>query len=388
MPINYISKVKATDGSTYMIKDSHVWGNNNPETWVNNHSTQSLADVVENLYTYSDFLGVTTSAVTDGSTNAQVVINNSTVTAQKGNIVLKDSKEFIWNGSSWSEFGDLSAITSQLGDLAYKDNASTTYKPAGTVSQPSFNGTAATITAKGTPAGTVSKPSFTGTAATISAKGTPAGTVSKPTFTGTAATISAKGTPAGTVSKPTFSGTAATISVVGTPTGSVSKPNVTVTNSTKTIQYVTGRGTLPTLTVQTNNTDSQMLEFVFTQGALCSTASINATTNVTAALAAVPTFTGNALTSTATYTPAGTVSQPTFSGATLTATAAYTPGGSVSQPTFSGAVLTSTAAYTPGGNVSQPTFSGAELSATAAYTPAGTVTKPTFTGTQATITVS
>lgn len=322
MPINYISKVKATDGSTYMIKDSHVWGNNNPETWVNNHSTQSLADVVENLYTYSDFLGVTTSAVTDGSTNAQVVINNSTVTAQKGNIVLKDSKEFIWNGSSWSEFGDLSAITSQLGDLAYKDNASTTYKPAGTVSQPSFNGTAATITAKGTPAGTVSKPtftgtaatisakgtpsgtvskptfsgtaatisakgtpsgtvsqptfsgteatinvtgtavgtvskpSFTGTAATISAKGTPAGTVSKPTFSGTAATISAKGTPAGTVSKPTFSGTAATISVVGTPTGSVSKPNVTVTNSTKTIQYVTGRGTLPTLTVQTNNTDS------------------------------------------------------------------------------------------------------------------------------------
>lgn len=344
MPINYISKVKATDGSTYMIKDSHVWGNNNPEIWVNNHSTQSLADVVENLYTYSDFLGVTTSAVTDGSTNAQVVINNSTVTAQKGNIVLKDSKEFIWNGSSWSEFGDLSAITSQLGNLAYKDNASTTYKPAGTVSQPSFNGTAATITAKGTPAGTVSKPTFSGTAATISAKGTPAGTVSKPTFSGTAATISAK----------------------GTPSGSVSKPNVTVTNSTKTIQYVTGRGTLPTLTVQTNNTDSQMLEFVFTQGALCSTASINATTNVTAALAAAPTFTGNALTSTATYTPAGTVSQPTFSGA----------------------VLTSTAAYTPSGTVSQPTFSGAELSATAAYTPAGTVTKPTFSGTQATITVS
>ena len=85
-----------------------------------------------------------------------------------------------------------------------------------------------------------------------------------------------------------------------------------------------------------------MLEFVFTQGALCSTASINATTSVTAALAANPTFTGASLSATAAYTPEGTVSQPTFSGASLSATAAYTPAGTVSQPTFSGTQATIT----------------------------------------------
>lgn len=49
--------------------------------------------------------------------------------------------------------------------------------------QPSFSGTAATISVKGTPAGTVSQPTFTGTPVT------PTGTVSQPTFTGTQATI-------------------------------------------------------------------------------------------------------------------------------------------------------------------------------------------------------
>lgn len=298
MPINYISKVKATDGSTYMIKDSSVWGNTNPQTWINNHSTASLADVVDSLSNYSDFLGVTTSAISEGSTTSQIIIDGNTVTAQKGSIVLKDSKEFIWNGTSWAEFGDLSAITDQLGDLAYKDTAAAAYTPAGTVSQPTFNGTAATVTAKGTPAGTVSQPTFTGTAVTITAQGTPSGTVSK--------------------------------------------PDITVTAGTKAINYVTGRGTLPTLTVQTNSSDTQMLEFVFTQGALCSTASINATTSVTAALAANPTFTGASLSATVAYTPEGTVSQPTFSGASLSATAAYTPAGTITQPSFTGTASTIT----------------------------------------------
>ena len=63
------------------------------------------------------------------------------------------------------------------------------YTPAGSVSQPTFSGTAATISAVYTPAGSVSQPTFSGTPATISAKGTPAGTVSQPTFTGTQATI-------------------------------------------------------------------------------------------------------------------------------------------------------------------------------------------------------
>lgn len=79
---------------------------------------------------------------------------------------------------------------------------------AGTVSTPTFSGTAATIetannttnvvsvassthTHKVTAAGTNSAPGFTGTEATISTKYTPAGSVSQPTFTGSSGTTSA-----------------------------------------------------------------------------------------------------------------------------------------------------------------------------------------------------
>lgn len=52
------------------------------------------------------FLGVTTTEITDGSTTNPIVIGGETVTAQKGDIVLYGSKEFVWSGSSWEELGD------------------------------------------------------------------------------------------------------------------------------------------------------------------------------------------------------------------------------------------------------------------------------------------
>jgi hypothetical protein len=184
------------------------------------------------------------------------VIDGEEVTAVAGNVVTlsTDSTEWIFSSTGkWQNFGKLSG----LGALAFKDNASASYTPAGTVSQPTFSGSELTSNGSYTPAGTVSnvavgsktikqfktqgsltsfavsngileitdgvlptgedvsvgdgsvttQPTFSGTAATISVKGTPAGTVSQPTFSGTPVT------PAGTVSQPTFSGTAATITV-------------------------------------------------------------------------------------------------------------------------------------------------------------------------------
>lgn len=96
--------------------------------------------------------------------------------------------------------------------------------PSGTVSQPIFGGTEATIEIDYTPTGTISQPTFTGTKATINSTYTPKGSVSAPTFTGTAGTttsisgtttvagnehthsVTAKGTVGST-----FSGTAATL---------------------------------------------------------------------------------------------------------------------------------------------------------------------------------
>ena len=241
MPNSLISKI--TIGSTtYDIKDA-----------------QARSDI-EALQQYTDYLGVTTTALTDGATTNPITIGGESVTAVKGNIVNYGSKEFIWNGSEWQEFGDLSAITNLLGDLAYEDTAEGSYTPAGSVSAQTFSGEELTSTGSYTPAGSVSAQTFSGEELTSTGSYTPAGTVSKPdvdvsatydnatetltisaalhetpSFSGTAATLSVAGTPAGSVSQATFSGTAATISVAGTPAGSVSQATFSGTAATITV---------------------------------------------------------------------------------------------------------------------------------------------------------
>lgn len=145
-----------------------------------------------------------------------------------------------------------SASPSDLGDLAYKDSASGSFTPSGSVSQPSFSGTQATIAMSGTPAGSVAAPEITVTPSTTTvnsitnvgtlpsltftvtgenlAIGWSAGTLptkgsdttvmtgasasaSAPAFTGSTLSLSATYTPAGSVSKPSFSGSAGTVEV-------------------------------------------------------------------------------------------------------------------------------------------------------------------------------
>ena len=147
---------------------------------------------------------------------------------------------------------EIQSVIDTLGTLAFKDSASGSYTPAGSVSKPTFTGTAATIKPKVTAAGTVSKPGITvtptketiysitgvGSAPSLqtvvegedlrlvwSAGSTPtrssksvmtdaaAELDAAPTFTGTEVEGSASYTPAGSVSKPTFTGTQATITV-------------------------------------------------------------------------------------------------------------------------------------------------------------------------------
>lgn len=55
------------------------------------------------------FIGITTSALTDGSTNGTIVVNGSNVAVTNGNVVLYDEKEFVWTGSSWELLGDESS---------------------------------------------------------------------------------------------------------------------------------------------------------------------------------------------------------------------------------------------------------------------------------------
>lgn len=119
-----------------------------------NGTTYDIVDaggraLIAELQAYTDYLGVTTTALADGATTNPISIDGKDVTAKKGNIANYGAKEFIFNGSVWQEFGDLSA----LGDLAYVSSADVT----GTAAAQTFTGTEATISSTGTftAAGTV-----------------------------------------------------------------------------------------------------------------------------------------------------------------------------------------------------------------------------------------
>lgn len=424
---NYIGQINL-GGVVYDLKDLEA--------------RADIEEIKDTLTGGVHLVGTTTTELTDGATTKPIQVGGKSYTQKNGDIVYVENgsgaitKEFLWNGTKWIELGDLTT----LGALAYKDSASATYTPAGTVSQPTFSGSELTSTgsftpdgsveievgdgtANYTPAGTVSQPTFSGSELTSTGTFTPAGTVSQPSFTGTTLESTGNFTPAGTVSQPTFSGSelestgtytpAGSVAVsVGagaanyTPAGSVSKPDITVTPTTDDVYSITDVGTLPVLTTDVTN---EVLTISFAQGTLPTKgAAQTVMTGASAALDNAPSFTGTgvdleaAFTGTqanlsVTGTPAGTVSQPSFTGTQGAVSVSGTPEGTVSQPTFSGTEGNLSVAGTPAGTVSQPTFTGTGVELTADFTgtqgsvsvtgtPAGTVSQPTFTGTEATIT--
>ena len=147
------------------------------------------------------FAGITTTVLTDGASTASISVDGESVTAVNGMMAIYNDKEFVYasSDSKWHEFGDLSS----LGSLASKNSASGSYTPAGTVSQPRASATTSSttvnsITAVGTlPTFTVSNETLTITAGTLPTKGSDTTvitavsgvTVTQPTFDGTTATI-------------------------------------------------------------------------------------------------------------------------------------------------------------------------------------------------------
>ncbi|MBO4393935.1 MAG: hypothetical protein J5800_06290 [Spirochaetales bacterium] len=130
---------------------------------------------------------------------------------------------------------------------------------------------------------------------------TPEGSVSQPTFTGTAATIasSASYKPAGSVSAPT-------VSLTVSKTGSSDNGDCLVEDTAT-------AGTLPTLSMSVTN---ETLTITLNQGNFPVYKTQRCVKDVSVASVSAPTFTGTQATinSSGSYTPAGTVSKPTFSG--------------------------------------------------------------------------
>lgn len=179
-----ISKITLPSGTTYNIKDE-----------VARRATSGAMH----------WLGITTTAITDGSSTTSIVIDGETITVgadDAGGVVGYDGKEFIWSGTVWQEFGS----TGSLGALAFKDSADGSYTPQGSVSAPTV--TLATTSIKGvTNAGSVPSLTMSVSNETLTIA-FDAGSV--PTLTGD--TTVATGT-VSSVTQPTFTGTAATITV-------------------------------------------------------------------------------------------------------------------------------------------------------------------------------
>lgn len=330
-----ISKITLPTGSTYDIKDAVA--------------REAIAGMVSFDYVKSTNAATTPKDVqwNNGSTTitGTLVASSSTV----GKIYLVPSTngtndvydEYITVNTTgttyiWEMLGNTDVHLSDLGDLAYKNSATGSYTPEGSVSKPTFTGASTTSTGKFTPDGTVSKPSFTGTQGSVSVTGTPNGSVAMSTGSGT---------------------------TNYTPSGTVSTPTITVTPNTTTVNSITNVGTLPTCTLPELETSvaNEILTLSWTAGSFDQ--------------GTLPTKGGNV--TVATGIKSATSTQPTFSGT-----------GVELKATFTGSSTTSTGNFTPQGSVSQPIFTGTEGNVSVTGTSSGEVSKPTFTGTAKNVTVS
>lgn len=378
------------------------------------------------------FVGVSSTQLTDGGSQSPTV-DGQTLVPATGQLFFYGTEEFIWGpDSKWHALGSLDS----LGALAYKDSATASYKPKGTVSQPTFTGSSSSVTittadsttGNYTPKGSVSQPTFTGDTMVASGDYTPAGTVAIQFNTAAAPLYETEGTanytPEGTVSQPTFSGTsfnstgkftpagsvglntsnktaavskAASGAVTYTPQGSVAAPTISVATagSTTTIKNPTSvtvaktvvaaapGATAPANVITYYSVNDENLSFYqlgYTTGASITTSNVTVKNGDALYEASAPAFTGTGV-----RLVTGNIAVPTsasFTGTEGNVTVSGTATGNVSQPTFSGTgvrLVTEVPAEISG------TFTGTAAQLQLEGTPHGTVSKPTFTGTKAQI---
>lgn len=336
MPNSVISQIKLPSGTTYDIKDAQA--------------RQDIADLQSIATGAMHYIGISTTAITDGGTEKPTIDGSQKTMAASdaGAVVIYGEKEYVWNGSKWQEFGS----TGSLKALAFKDNASGNFTPAGSVSQPTFTGTSSAVTITATdntsgnyqPAGSVSQPTFSNGAVTASGSFTPNGsvTVATKSTTNKTATVSpaasgtATYTPAGNVAAPTISvstaGATTTVNSI-TAVGSLPSWGGTVSGETLTISW--NAGTLPTkgddTTVKTGDASYSASAPAFT-----GTGVRLVTGNIAVPSAYDASFEGDSGSVSVTGTATGTVSKPTFTGTKVQISGTTTASGTVSQPSFTG----------------------------------------------------
>lgn len=124
-----ISKIVLLNGTTYDVKDAEA-----------REQIEEISSAISGGVTFE---GATSTELTNGSTVKNIVINGETVEAKKGWLVAYNQKEFVFDGTQWIEMGDLSS----LGSLAYKNSATGSFTPQGSVSAPTVSVSSAGSTA-------------------------------------------------------------------------------------------------------------------------------------------------------------------------------------------------------------------------------------------------
>lgn len=335
-----ISRITMPSGNTYDIKDA----------WARTE--------IGKLASSTKWLGVTTTALTDGSTTNPITIGGESITASSGDIVAYISgtgssaktTEFIFDGTHWQEFGNVDFST--LGALAYKNSASGSYtKPSGsgTVTTTASTGAVtATESSSGSfqVGGTISTPTFTGASMTSTGSFTPAGDISltntnQTTTVSKASSGTATYTPSGSVSAPTIS-----VATAGTTDTITPVSSVTVA---KTVAAAAPGATAPSNPVTYTSYDSStetlsLYQLGYTTGASVTTGTAKTfKTGDAAYTASTPTFTGDGA-----RLVTGNISVPssaTFEGSAGSVSVSGTTTGSVSAPTFTGKKYNLSAAY-------------------------------------------
>lgn len=188
MPATYLSKLTlpvnvsgTVTNVEYTIKDAEA--------------RQLIEDIGHAIY----WIGVTTTALTDGATTNPIQVNGEAVTANLGGLASYSGSEFVWNGSAWQEMGK-----NNFGALAFKSSATGDYTPAGDVNVTQGADTTAAVVPFGS-AGSLPDAYFTVSGETA-------------TFNWDAGALPTAGTSVDVVTasgavSATFAGTAATITV-------------------------------------------------------------------------------------------------------------------------------------------------------------------------------
>lgn len=251
-------EIMLPSGNAYYLKDNEV------RTWIGDGTTSGaekrLSDAesaIQALSNATHWIGVTTTALSDGATTNPITINGESVTAVSGDIVQdSNGNEYIFNGTAWQAFG---GSVGTLGNFAYVDTGTVTITPQGSNSSSSVSGTCAVTpsgsigvgsgTANYTPSGSVSGTTVTLTSGSVGSV-TDAG--SMPTFTvanemltitaGAVPTVSSVSVATGvdTVTDPSFSGTAVELEFTGsassgTISGTAQAQTFTGTQATHTV---------------------------------------------------------------------------------------------------------------------------------------------------------